>query len=45
MKPFHQWKEELRAKEAPLVRPRDEYYKLYGHYVLREKAKLPKPNA
>ena len=39
VKPFHQWKEELRAHEAPLVRPRDEYYTLYGRYVWRERNK------
>lgn len=30
--PFHQWKDELRASEAPKVRTKDEYYSLYGYY-------------
>ena len=32
IKPFWQWKEEFRQREAPLVRPREWYYSEYGRY-------------
>jgi DNA polymerase III epsilon subunit-like protein len=36
--PFHEWKDQLLDKEAPLVRFRQDYYALYGAYCNKMRA-------
>jgi hypothetical protein len=37
IKPFHQWKEDQRKKDAPLVRPTEWYYGAYGRYCNKQR--------
>jgi hypothetical protein len=37
IKPFWQWKEEIRKAEAPWIHPREWYYTAYGKYVAKQR--------